>query len=56
MTPTSRRTLSTSASRTATRMAVSPERLVQAGYRLKAKEKEVNIEDVFMRITKGITS
>jgi ABC-2 type transport system ATP-binding protein len=34
-----------------------PERLVQAGYRLKAfKEKEVNIEDVFMRITKGITS
>jgi ABC-2 type transport system ATP-binding protein len=34
-----------------------PERLVQAGFRLKAfKEKEVNIEDVFMRITKGITS
>jgi ABC-2 type transport system ATP-binding protein len=34
-----------------------PERLIQAGYRLKAfKEKEVNIEDVFMRITKGITS
>src|SRR5215831_1901612 len=33
-----------------------PERLVQAGFRLKAfKEKEVNIEDVFMRITKGIT-
>jgi ABC-2 type transport system ATP-binding protein len=34
-----------------------PERLIQAGYKLKAfKEKEVNIEDVFMRITKGITS
>jgi ABC-2 type transport system ATP-binding protein len=34
-----------------------PERLVQAGFRLKAfKEKEINIEDVFMRITKGITS
>jgi ABC-2 type transport system ATP-binding protein len=34
-----------------------PERLVQAGFRLKAfKEKEVNIEDVFMTITKGITS
>jgi len=34
-----------------------PERLIQAGFRLKAfKEKEVNIEDVFMRITKGITS
>ena len=30
---------------------------IQAGFRLKAfKEKEVNIEDVFMRITKGITS
>jgi len=34
-----------------------PERLVQAGFRLRLfKEKEVNIEDVFMRITKGITS
>jgi ABC-2 type transport system ATP-binding protein len=34
-----------------------PERLIQAGFRLKMfKEKEVNIEDVFMRITKGITS
>jgi ABC-2 type transport system ATP-binding protein len=34
-----------------------PERLIAAGFRLKAfKEKEVNIEDVFMRITKGITS
>ncbi len=34
-----------------------PERLVRDGFRLKAfKEKEVNIEDVFMRITKGITS
>ena len=34
-----------------------PERLIQAGFHLKAfKEKEVNIEDVFMRITKGITS
>jgi ABC-2 type transport system ATP-binding protein len=34
-----------------------PERLIQAGFRLKAfKEKEVEIEDVFMRITKGITS
>jgi len=34
-----------------------PERLIQAGFRLKAfKEKEVDIEDVFMRITKGITS
>ncbi|MBA2227199.1 MAG: ABC transporter ATP-binding protein [Thermogemmata sp.] len=34
-----------------------PERLLQAGFRLRLfKEKEVNIEDVFMRITKGITS
>jgi ABC-2 type transport system ATP-binding protein len=34
-----------------------PERLIQAGFRLKSfKEKEVNIEDVFMTITKGITS
>jgi ABC-2 type transport system ATP-binding protein len=34
-----------------------PERLIQAGYRLKTfKEKEVNIEHVFMTITKGITS
>ncbi len=34
-----------------------PERLIQAGYRLKSfKEKEVNLEDVFMGITKGITN
>ncbi|HSQ57356.1 MAG TPA: ABC transporter ATP-binding protein [Gemmata sp.] len=34
-----------------------PERLIQAGFRLKSfREKEVNIEDVFMTITKGITS
>ena len=34
-----------------------PERLVQAGFRLKTfKEKEINLEDVFMGITKGITS
>ena len=34
-----------------------PERLLQAGFRLRLfKEKEINIEDVFMRITKGITS
>jgi ABC-2 type transport system ATP-binding protein len=34
-----------------------PERLVHAGFRLRSfKEKEVNIEDVFMTITKGITS
>jgi ABC-2 type transport system ATP-binding protein len=34
-----------------------PERLVQAGFRLKSfKEKEVNLENVFMEITKGITS
>jgi ABC-2 type transport system ATP-binding protein len=34
-----------------------PERLVQAGYRLKSfKEKEVNLENVFMEITKGITN
>jgi ABC-2 type transport system ATP-binding protein len=34
-----------------------PERLVKAGFRLRAfKEKEVNIEDVFMTITKGITN
>ena len=34
-----------------------PERLIQAGFRLKTfKEKEVNIEHVFMTITKGITS
>ena len=34
-----------------------PERLGQAGFRLTAfREKEVNIEDVFLTITKGITS
>jgi len=34
-----------------------PERLVQKGYRLKTfKEKEVNLENVFMEITKGITN
>ena len=34
-----------------------PERLVQDGFRLKVfKEKEVNLEDVFMGITKGITN
>ena len=34
-----------------------PERLVQKGYRLKSfKEKEVNLENVFMEITKGITN
>jgi ABC-2 type transport system ATP-binding protein len=33
------------------------ERLVHAGFRLRAfKEKEVNLENVFMEITKGITS
>ncbi|MBY0458490.1 MAG: ABC transporter ATP-binding protein [Gemmataceae bacterium] len=37
--------------------AFIPERLIQAGFRLKAfKEKEVNIEDVFLTITKGITN
>jgi ABC-2 type transport system ATP-binding protein len=34
-----------------------PDRLVRAGFRLRAfKEKEVNLENVFMEITKGITS
>ncbi len=34
-----------------------PERLIQAGFRLHAfKEKEVNLENVFMEITKGITN
>ena len=34
-----------------------PERLIQAGFRLKSfKEKEVNLENVFMEITKGITN
>ncbi|MBN9520344.1 ABC transporter ATP-binding protein [bacterium] len=34
-----------------------PERLIRDGYRLKAfKEKEVNLENVFMEITKGITN
>ncbi|MFO0796047.1 MAG: ABC transporter ATP-binding protein [Gemmataceae bacterium] len=34
-----------------------PERLIRDGFRLKAfKEKEVNLENVFMEITKGITN
>jgi len=34
-----------------------PDRLVHAGFRLRGfKEKEVNLENVFMEITKGITS
>ena len=34
-----------------------PERLIADGFRLKAfKEKEVNLENVFMEITKGITN
>jgi ABC-2 type transport system ATP-binding protein len=34
-----------------------PERLIQEGFRLKAfREKEVNLEHVFMEITKGITN
>ena len=34
-----------------------PERLIHAGFRLKSfKEKEVNLENVFLEITKGITS
>jgi ABC-2 type transport system ATP-binding protein len=34
-----------------------PERLIQAGFRLRSfKEKEVNLENVFMEITKGITN
>jgi ABC-2 type transport system ATP-binding protein len=34
-----------------------PERLMQMGFRLKLfKEEEINLEDVFMRITKGITN
>ena len=34
-----------------------PERLIQSGFRLKGfKEKEVNLENVFMEITKGITA
>jgi ABC-2 type transport system ATP-binding protein len=34
-----------------------PERLIAEGFRLKAfKEEEINLEDVFMRITKGITN
>ena len=34
-----------------------PERLIRDGFRLKGfKEKEVNLEDVFMGITKGITN
>ena len=34
-----------------------PERLIHEGFRLKAfKEEEIDLEDVFMRITKGITN
>jgi ABC-2 type transport system ATP-binding protein len=34
-----------------------PERLIQEGFRLRGfKEEEINLEDVFMRITKGITN
>jgi ABC-2 type transport system ATP-binding protein len=34
-----------------------PERLIRDGFRLKSfKEKEVNLENVFMEITKGITN
>jgi ABC-2 type transport system ATP-binding protein len=34
-----------------------PERLISEGFKLKAfKEEEINLEDVFMRITKGITN
>ena len=34
-----------------------PERLIQAGYKIRMfKEEEVNLEDVFMQITKGITN
>ena len=34
-----------------------PERLLAEGFKLKAfKEEEINLEDVFMRITKGITN
>ena len=34
-----------------------PERLIQAGHKLKMfKEEEIDLEDVFMGITKGITN
>ncbi|HEY2783946.1 MAG TPA: ABC transporter ATP-binding protein [Fimbriiglobus sp.] len=34
-----------------------PERLIHEGFKLKSfKEEEINLEDVFMRITKGITN
>jgi len=34
-----------------------PERLIQAGYKLRMfKEEEIDLEDVFMGITKGITN
>ena len=36
---------------------ILPERLIQMGFRLKMfKEEEINLEDVFMEITKGITN
>jgi ABC-2 type transport system ATP-binding protein len=34
-----------------------PERLIQAGFRIRMfKEEEIDLEDVFMGITKGITN
>ena len=34
-----------------------PERLIQAGFKLRMfKEEEIDLEDVFMGITKGITN
>jgi len=37
--------------------SIIPERLIQMGFKLKMfKEEEINLEDVFMRITKGITN
>ena len=34
-----------------------PERLIQEGYKLRSfKEEEIDLEDVFMGITKGITN
>ena len=34
-----------------------PERLIQSGYKLRMfKEEEIDLEDVFMGITKGITN
>jgi ABC-2 type transport system ATP-binding protein len=37
--------------------SIIPERLIQEGFKLRSfKEEEINLEDVFMRITKGITN